>query len=107
MTTDTWTNNKEIKIFQEYLQIPSVHPNIDYGEWFFLASKCALRNTVKNLVIYKNSTDIGCVGGVKCISFRENHGSVSSIARLKIMIMWQLHGMQRENTLRVKISWFG
>lgn len=24
---------QEITIFQEYLRIPSVHPNIDYGEW--------------------------------------------------------------------------
>lgn len=23
----------EIKIFQEYLRIPSVHPNIDYGSY--------------------------------------------------------------------------
>jgi hypothetical protein len=27
-----WENNEEIKIFREYLRIPSVHPNIDYGE---------------------------------------------------------------------------
>jgi aminoacylase len=27
-----WENNEEIKIFREYLKIPSVHPNIDYGE---------------------------------------------------------------------------
>ncbi|XP_055914631.1 aminoacylase-1-like [Eupeodes corollae] len=26
----TWENNEEIKIFREYLQIPSVHPDIDY-----------------------------------------------------------------------------
>ncbi|KAM7348873.1 aminoacylase-1-like [Cochliomyia hominivorax] len=25
-----WENNEEIKIFREYLRIPSVHPNIDY-----------------------------------------------------------------------------
>lgn len=25
-------NNEEIKIFQEYLRIPSVHPNVDYGK---------------------------------------------------------------------------
>ncbi|XP_063709896.1 aminoacylase-1-like [Culicoides brevitarsis] len=29
MTTD-YENNEEIKIFREYLRIPSVHPNIDY-----------------------------------------------------------------------------
>lgn len=33
MTTSTqWENNEEIKIFREYLQIPSVHPDIDYGK---------------------------------------------------------------------------
>jgi hypothetical protein len=26
-----WENNEEIKIFREYLRIPSVHPNIAYG----------------------------------------------------------------------------
>lgn len=25
-----WENNEEIRLFQEYLRIPSVHPNIDY-----------------------------------------------------------------------------
>lgn len=29
---ESWKNNEEIKIFQEYLRIPSVHPNIEYGE---------------------------------------------------------------------------
>lgn len=27
-----WEDNEEIKIFREYLRIPSVHPNVDYGE---------------------------------------------------------------------------
>ncbi|XP_039446627.1 aminoacylase-1B-like [Culex pipiens pallens] len=27
-----WENNEEIKIFREYLRIPSVHPDIDYDE---------------------------------------------------------------------------
>lgn len=31
-----WENNEEIKIFREYLRIPSVHPNIDYGKFLFL-----------------------------------------------------------------------
>ncbi|KAM8703845.1 hypothetical protein ACLKA7_008469 [Drosophila subpalustris] len=30
MSKAEWENNEEIKIFREYLQIPSVHPNIDY-----------------------------------------------------------------------------
>lgn len=29
-----WENNEEIKLFREYLRIPSVHPDIDYGEFF-------------------------------------------------------------------------
>lgn len=32
-----WENNDEIQILREYLRIPSVYPNIDYGkslEWF-------------------------------------------------------------------------
>ncbi|XP_065363422.1 aminoacylase-1-like [Calliphora vicina] len=27
---DSWKDNEEIKLFQEYLRIPSVHPNVDY-----------------------------------------------------------------------------
>lgn len=30
----SWENNEEIEIFREYLRIPSVHPNIDYGKWW-------------------------------------------------------------------------
>lgn len=26
-----WENNEEIQIFREYLRIPSVYPDIDYG----------------------------------------------------------------------------
>lgn len=29
---ENWKNNEEINIFREYLRIPSVHPNVDYGE---------------------------------------------------------------------------
>lgn len=29
---EKWTENEEIQILREYLQIPSVHPNIDYGK---------------------------------------------------------------------------
>jgi len=29
-----WENNEEIKIFREYLRIPSVHPNVDYSKSF-------------------------------------------------------------------------
>ena len=25
-------NNEEIKIFREYLKIPTVHPDVDYGK---------------------------------------------------------------------------
>lgn len=27
----SWNDNREIEIFREYLRIPSVHPDIDYG----------------------------------------------------------------------------
>ncbi|XP_020817680.1 aminoacylase-1-like [Drosophila serrata] len=30
MCPEQWKNNEEIKIFQEYLRIPTVHPNVDY-----------------------------------------------------------------------------
>lgn len=30
-----WENNEEIKLFREYLRIPSVHPDIDYGKCIF------------------------------------------------------------------------
>lgn len=26
-----WNENEEIKTFREYLRIPTVHPNVDYG----------------------------------------------------------------------------
>lgn len=32
MTKTEWENNEEIKIFREYLRIPSVHPNVDYSK---------------------------------------------------------------------------
>lgn len=28
-----YENNEEIKIFRDYLRIPTVHPNIDYGKY--------------------------------------------------------------------------
>lgn len=37
-----WENNEEIKIFREYLRIPSVHPNIDYGK--------SIQNSVKKIL---------------------------------------------------------
>lgn len=30
-TPSKWANNEEIRLFREYLRIPTVHPNIDYG----------------------------------------------------------------------------
>lgn len=32
MNKNAWENNEEIAIFREYLQIPSVHPNVNYGK---------------------------------------------------------------------------
>ncbi|EDV95051.1 aminoacylase-1 [Drosophila grimshawi] len=32
MSKAEWENNEEIKIFREYLRIPTVHPNIDYTD---------------------------------------------------------------------------
>lgn len=34
-----WEKNEEIQIFREYLRIPSVHPNIDYGDYRIILSK--------------------------------------------------------------------
>lgn len=31
-----WDDNEEIQIFREYLRIPSVHPDIDYGKLCFI-----------------------------------------------------------------------
>lgn len=31
-----YENNEEIKIFREYLRIPTVHPDIDYGNIFII-----------------------------------------------------------------------
>lgn len=36
MSKTEWENNEEIKIFREYLRIPSVHPNIDYSKFSIL-----------------------------------------------------------------------
>ncbi|XP_017082674.1 aminoacylase-1 [Drosophila eugracilis] len=30
MSSEKWENNEEIKIFREYLRIPTVHPDVDY-----------------------------------------------------------------------------
>lgn len=27
-----WEENEEIRIFREYLRIPTVHPNVNYGK---------------------------------------------------------------------------
>lgn len=32
MSSEKWENNEEIKIFREYLRIPTVHPDVDYSE---------------------------------------------------------------------------
>jgi len=29
---EQWKNDEEIKIFQEYLRIPTVHPDVDYSK---------------------------------------------------------------------------
>lgn len=29
-----WADNEEIKIFREYLRIPSVQPDVNYGIYF-------------------------------------------------------------------------
>lgn len=34
----SWDSNEEIQIFREYLRIPSVQPDIDYGITFFFPS---------------------------------------------------------------------
>lgn len=34
---DNWSENAEIKIFQEYLKIRTDHPDVDYGEIEFLS----------------------------------------------------------------------
>lgn len=30
--TNNWESNEEIQILREYLRIPSVHPDVDYGK---------------------------------------------------------------------------
>lgn len=32
--SENWEKNEEIQMLREYLRIPSVHPNIDYGSIF-------------------------------------------------------------------------
>lgn len=36
--TEQWKNDEEIIIFQEYLRIPSVHPDVDYSKDLFFRS---------------------------------------------------------------------
>lgn len=30
-TISTWENNEEIELFRQYLRIPTVQPNVNYG----------------------------------------------------------------------------
>lgn len=32
----SYETNEDIKIFQEYLRIPSVQPDVDYGNYLYL-----------------------------------------------------------------------
>lgn len=52
-----WENNEEIKIFREYLRIPSVHPNIDYSKLKLLL--------FFNLSVITNSTVVKETNGTK------------------------------------------
>lgn len=37
-----WENNEEIRIFREYLRIPTVHPDIDYSKLFDTVNRSIL-----------------------------------------------------------------
>lgn len=48
---ENWSNNAEIKIFQEYLKIRTDHPDVDYGMFeygvlFVLSSKRVIKTRV-------------------------------------------------------------
>lgn len=36
---ENWSENEEIKIFQEYLKIRTDHPDVDYGEFESISVK--------------------------------------------------------------------
>lgn len=44
-----WEKNEEIQLFREYLQIPTVHPNVNYGD--FLLLFCYKKLTAAKLLI--------------------------------------------------------
>jgi len=46
-----WENNEEIQIFREYLQIPTVHPNVDYGK--FHPNEISNGKFSEKLIFYK------------------------------------------------------
>ena len=55
---ENWSNNAEIKIFQEYLKIRTDHPDVDYGTFgygvqFVLLSKKVIKTRV-NIHIFVN-----------------------------------------------------
>lgn len=45
-----WYGDEEIRIFREYLQIPTVHPNINYGKVFFHIATKYIRRLVVTIV---------------------------------------------------------
>lgn len=56
-----WENNQEIQLFREYLRIPTVHPNVDYGDIFFvpilqklIAAKLLIFFTAKTSLFFVN-----------------------------------------------------
>lgn len=40
MSKAEWESNEEIKIFREYLRIPTVHPNVDYSKFVNIEVWC-------------------------------------------------------------------
>lgn len=45
-----WKNNEEIQLFREYLRIPSVHPNVNYGDIISI-SKLSTKRLIEKFVL--------------------------------------------------------
>lgn len=76
MSKAEWENNNEIKIFREYLRIPTVHPNVDYSESAAPIKLASYLNGRNINILIKLSTFYSRLHGIL-----ETSGSQPGVAR--------------------------
>lgn len=56
-----WDDNEEIQIFREYLRIPSVQPDVDYGtdstNWQIDINKQIFRSTILKIIFSNKESE--------------------------------------------------